>query len=304
MRAYLSLTLLALLVISGCPQDPQTASTAPPTSPKAQTKHRKIVVWADPVLANALTGIAATYKKQTGSNYQVVPVERSARRAWAKDQAASMKGPEPDVLLFAGRDEFVWLLEGQKIDEATSRTFAGDRLVVLKPLGTTYTTSSVFDLDKLLFKQLAVGDPEATTVGLYTHQALVSDGVHSRVKDRLATTKDSTQLPVLPTKGKNVIAIGFASQAGGAKGIEPGLLIDASLHEPLQYKAVAVAGKGGDEAVMAFLRWLAENAGTQQALTGYGLLDRASALKLDAPKPKAAEQPPAAAIPPRKLGWK
>jgi molybdenum ABC transporter molybdate-binding protein len=300
MRPYLSvLAILALFLLGGCPGKPKQADSSPPTAPKQQVAKREVVVWADPVLVKALTGLAKTYKKQTGSSYQVVAVERAARRAWAKGEAAGTERPEPDVLLFAGRDEFVWLLQGQKIDEASSRTFAGDRLVVFKPQGTTYTLESLFDIYKLRFKQLGVGDPEATTVGMYTHQALVGDGAEPRVKQRLQLVTDSTQLPLLPaqSKAKDVIAIGLASQAGGARGIETGLLIEASLHELLQYKAVAVAGKQEDEAVGAFLRWLAEEDSTQRALTGYGLLDRATALKLTAPAPKGKAAAPAAPTP-------
>jgi hypothetical protein len=99
-----------------------------------------------------------------------------------------------------------------------------------------------------------------------------------RLKDRVKTYPDSVQLAQVLQGRDDALVVVFSSQAGGAAAAEPLLLIDSGLHEPLQYKAVASAAKETDPAVVAFLRWLAEDTQTQQALGGYGLLDRDTAL--------------------------
>jgi molybdenum ABC transporter molybdate-binding protein len=303
--------------LAGCPQGPaggKAASTpAAGTAPlQGGTPTGALSLWADPVLAAALTGLERDYHAATGGSYQVTPVERGALLEWAKSGDAADR-PAPDVLLFAGNATLAALLAGKRIDEATSRTFAGDRLVVLKPLGSSFEAHKVFDLADLHFQHLAVADPDKTALGFYTQEALQSDGALPRVKSRLQAYPDSTLLPTLPGKDASTLAFAFMSQAGGAAKVEPLLLVDKSLHEAVQYRAAAVAAKGQDAAAQGFLRWLAENDKTQQALGGYGLLSRAITLGLDAPigattpsappaagaaggkSPQASGTPPAAA---------
>lgn len=281
---------LALLLAAGCPANPGDSGNSGAsgggqsvTAPPQEARGSELILWADPVLVTALEGLAPAFRKASGGgSYKVLPVERAGLRAWA-ETGDSAGLAEPQVLLFAGRDDYLLLLEQQRLDEATARTFAGDRLVVLKPLKTTFVSPSVFDLYKSRFSELVVGDPDSTLLGLITDQALISDGVKRRIADRLRPSGDSRQPAAAPAGTANVLAITFASQSGGAQGAEPMLLIDSGLHEPVHYKAAAASGRGDNPAVVAFLRWLAEDGATQQALGGYGLLDRATALALRAP---------------------
>jgi hypothetical protein len=313
-----SMLALGLAGLGGCPQPAKAppGGTAPAAAPatgtpggssRASNPHpdpaaaRALEIWADPVLVGALTGLARDYAQAVGGSYTVTPVERGALLDWARSGDTAGQ-PAPDLLAFPGQSTYAALLGAKRIDEASARTFAGDRLVVLKPLGSGFTSPTVFDLWELRFHHLAVADPQRTALGLFTQNALVSDGAAKRLAARTQTYPDSTALPELPAKDDSTLAFAFMSQAGGSIGVEPLLLVDKSLHEAIQYRAVAAAGKGTDAAVQACLRWLAEDQQTQTALGGYGLLNRAAALDLAAPI--AATTPPGSAPAPPAAGGK
>ncbi len=290
---------MGLLVLAGCPQPAgqtgaagQTGSAKPTAAAKGE-----ITVWADPVLVNALTGLQAAYKKSGGSGYQLVPKESGALVEWAKSPDAAATAP--DVVLFVGGAAYVALQTNKRIDQESARTFAGDRLVVLKPLNSGFAADDVFGLSMLMNKHLAVADPATTALGAFSQQALVGDGAGKRVAGKTETYPDSLTLAGLPGMDPSTLAFSYMSQAGSAQGVAPMLLVNESLHEPIQYRAAATAGKGADPAAQNFLRWLAEDEQTQAALGGYGLLSRVMALKLTAPPaPPPAAAPGETAAPP------
>jgi hypothetical protein len=142
-RFAAGLFLLGVLCLAACPAQQPAERTPGAAAPPTEARGAKLVVWADPVLVKALEGLGGAYRQASGGgSYLVEPVERAALRAWA-ESGESAGRPAPDVLLFGGKEDYLLLLSKQRIAEATARTFAGDRLLVLKPLKTTYYAPTV-----------------------------------------------------------------------------------------------------------------------------------------------------------------
>jgi len=287
--------LLALcLLAAGCPAKQQSSAKQPSTSgtstaapgagSSANTQTAPVTVWADPALKVPLEALAPGFKAQYPAGMYVTYVERGELlRPLVEKPPRALDSP-PEVFIIADRKAFEMLRSSQSIDEVTARTFAGDRLVVVHRPGENWASPSLFDIYKLRFEVLATGS-DGTSLGYYTRQALISDGVAQRVADRIKRF-DTTQQVARAVAGSNHLAGGeaelailYASTAAQAAGTETMLLIGDDLHDAIRYQAVAGKDCAARPGVQELLRYLAEDPQVQQTLGSFGLINRQSAIK-------------------------
>lgn len=273
---------IAALVLTGCPtanDDNQTpARTAADDNAKPSAASQELLVWADPLLETALTALEIDFRAQHGGGYALLFLERweLLARATVAGEGATL----PDVFITADTHTLTALRESGVTDEVTARTFAGDSLALVQPSGRGYASQTLFDIYKLRFDHLAVG-AEKTAVGFYARQALVTEGCFNRVEDRLKTFGRTGDLMASLSGGESPLGIITKSQFVQSDGLDLVLLISERLHEDIRYQAVAARGRGADPAVLALLRFLAEDEQIQLKLAGFGLADRETALVED-----------------------
>jgi molybdenum ABC transporter molybdate-binding protein len=276
------------LLAAGCPAKqqgsarqpaaPGATATAPGASSSAQAPAAPVSVWADPALKVPLDALAAGFKAQYPAGMSVKYVERGQLlRPLVEQPPRALESP-PEVFIVADRKAFEVLRNARCIDEVTARTFAGDRLVVVHRPGENWASPSLFDIYKLRFEVLACGS-DGTSLGYYTRQALISDGVEKRVEERIKRYDATEQVVKALAGGEAQLAITFASTAAQAAGVETMLLIGDDLHDAIRYQAVAAKGCAAKPGVAELLRYLAENPQVQQEMSGHGLLNRQSAMK-------------------------
>ncbi|MGD9778970.1 molybdate ABC transporter substrate-binding protein [Methanomethylovorans sp.] len=67
------------------------------------------------------------------------------------------------------------------------KDFAGSTLVMIVPKGNVLNLTSIEDLSKPEVKKIALSDTEASTVGRYTKQSLMEEGLWNSVQNKLLT---------------------------------------------------------------------------------------------------------------------
>lgn len=242
---------------------------------------RPLLIWTDPALATVLQSLSEKFKAQYAPSYTLAFVDKGDLLRTLASISDGSAPQVPDVYVYTGQEIHSALVNAKAIDEATARTFAGDRLVLACRSEDGYTAQTVFDISKLRFKSCGVADPAECMLGIYTDQAMISDGLKDRISDRLSTLASGDEL-VNGLNDKSLdVAFIYASQAAQSRTLKAAVLVDEGLHEDVQYKAAAASGRGADKAVMDLLTFLAEDAGIQADLESYGFTSRATAIVED-----------------------
>lgn len=267
-----------LIPLAGCPSGGDdstgTAGTDGAAASRADEPAGPVLVWADPLLSVVLDGVHAEFTERFGPGFTPLYMERGELIA----RLSETKPPSlPDAFITADQELFTLLRDGGFIVESTARTFAGDRLALVKQAGAGYQTASLFDSYKLRFEQFAIGQ-ESTAIGYYAEQALKSEGCFNRLEDRMVRFDRTADLLAALEEGGRRIGMAFASSAVQNPGMEVMMLVDEERHADIRYQVMLTPGQEANDGAVALLRFLSEEEEIQALLGGYGLLDRDEAL--------------------------
>jgi ABC-type molybdate transport system substrate-binding protein len=276
----IALALMGLLLLAGCPQQQandtgnqpaSTESTARAESDAVVKQRPTLTVWADPALETVLGELGSLFKELEGYPVAAEFYERGELQAKLADTAAK---DMPDVVIFAD-PETLEMADGLYEPE-TLRTIAGDRLVLVERQGFGYKTPTLFDIYKLRFEHIGLGE-QGTISGYYGEQALIADGVMQRIEDRIARYASEDALTAALLADETQAALVLASTAANSE-VSAWYVIGEDLHEDIRYQAAAGAGKADKPGVMELLTFLAEDEDVQQVFEGFGHVRREMAL--------------------------
>jgi molybdenum ABC transporter molybdate-binding protein len=254
----------------GAAQDSAAASEVP-----ADLAEGVVVVLSDASLKTPLEALAGGFAKKHGPGWYLDFAERDEITTLLSGDAAAGRY---DAVL-TDKLQMDALVAAGKIETGTNRTFAGDRLALVSSAsGPEWKPKSFFDLHRLRFKGLGIGEP-TTIAGVYSDQALQTSGSLVRVADRLIKYPSTNAMFDGLLKDEVQMAFVPSSVAAQRTDLKIVLVIEETNYEDLRYQAAAVSGHAEKAGVMPLLVYLAENADVQQKLMGYGLEDRVQAMK-------------------------
>lgn len=273
------ITLFAVSCPRGAPQD--AATQAPPPAQqkvakaKAQPYAGTVTAWADPLLMVPLEAVGADLDKWYGIKLELTSVDRGELLTRIENGDLDNL---PDVFFVGHPDLFTALREAGVVNEADARTFAGDLMaIVQKRDGGYLIKGELFDMYKLFFDHFGLGE-DTTTAGLYGYQALYTCGIYSRLEERYVMLPTSQAIIDALEAEEVELAIMAASTATQTPKLEVLRVIDETYYEDIRYLAVPTNSDTPNSTISELLRLLAEDAGVQHALMGYGLLDRTAAM--------------------------
>lgn len=292
----LFIALLGLLALSsaGCNKKPAETNTGdaasaegkpadsvtPETAVKPPSESdRPLLIWTDPAMAPVLQELNESFKAQHAAGFSLAFLDKGDLLLNLQNFKDGSAPKTPDVYVFTGKEIQQALVDAGAIDEVSLRSCAGDRLVLVSRPDDSYSAPSLFDVSKLRFKTLALVDPGESMLGVFSDQAIITDGLKERVADRLSLLASSDEL-VDGVMDKSLdVAILYASRAAQTKDLRLVLAIDESLHEDIVWKAAAAQGRSADAAVTKLLAFLAEDAAVQKQYEAYGYTSRTVAMQ-------------------------
>ena len=278
MRLPAILTIIALLLLCACPKaasdTPAGQSTAASGSSKASLGKLHIV--CDPLLEHLLTELEPQFAREHGG----YTLEGRERGLLLQQISNGNRFEDVDVFAYADPQLGQSLMDAGLISVPTQRTFAGDQLALISRENENWRSATLFDIYNLRFKKLSIGSTDTVT-GFFAERALISDGVMPRVEDRLSRPGTAAGNVEELLAKESELAIMPRSMVPGISGIKVVLFIDRTLHKDFQYRIAGAPGSENDEAVMALLTMLAEDAAVQQLISGFGFDNRNEALGLN-----------------------
>jgi molybdate transport system substrate-binding protein len=211
-----------------------------------------VVVFAASSLANVLDAASREYERASGTR---ALVNAGASNSQARQIVA---GAPADVFCSADEAQMDVVERAGKIAPGTRVVLAFNRLVVVVPKDTAgpRRLTAITDLLDPAVRRIAVGDPSAVPVGVYTRQYLERAGLWSRIQPRLVPTLNVRAALAAVEAGNADAAFVYATDAPLAPRVAVAYEVPVDQMPAIVYPgAVATGGHnaGGGRQLLAFL---------------------------------------------------
>lgn len=174
------------------------------------------------------------------------------------------QGAPADVFVSADEETVARGLEQKLLDPATRLIFAGNSVVLIRPMGSN-TVKALADLSKPEVKRIAVGKPASVPVGRYTQQGLTAAQLWDALQPKIVPGDSVRQ--VLDYVARSEVEAGFAyatdaavmadkvqvvsTLAGHAPVLYPAIVVSESRHKALAGEFVKYLGGAEAQAILA-----------------------------------------------------
>ncbi len=223
-----------------------------PQQASAQSQSGDLIVFAAASLKNALDGITAQWKKETG---------KSAKISYAASPALAKQiesGAPAQVFISA---DIAWMdyVEKKNLVKAGTRSnLLGNRIVLIAPKDKAKAVDIKpgFDIAKVIGDgRLTVANVASVPAGRYGKASLEKLGVWDKVSGKLAQAENVRAALLLVSRGEAPAGIVYQTDAASDRGVTIIGTFPESTHPPIIYPAALLAGATHPDAA-AFLAYI------------------------------------------------
>jgi molybdate transport system permease protein len=235
---------LAIVFSLGAGMD--SRSVAAPSASSSET----LVVSAASSLSDVLAELARGFEREHGGRVLV-------NVAGSNSLARQIVAGAPVDLFISADVEQMRLVEVAGRIEAGSRTIlVSNRLVVMADPARAFRIRTVGDLLDPGVRRIAVGDPTAVPVGVYTRRYLESLGLWARIEPKIAPGVSVRAALAMIDNGEADAAFVYRTDAAMAKRAIVAFEVPPSQAPPIDYPAAVVAGSRHGDLAHSFLGYL------------------------------------------------
>lgn len=215
----------------------------------------QIIVFAASSLTNALQAAGEAFERDTGVQ---VLLNVGASNSQARQIVA---GAPADVFCSANEAQFAVVERAGEIVPGTRITLALNRLVVIVPRARARRLKAVSDLLDPSVKWIAVGDPRAVPVGVYTKAYLERTGLWPNLESKLVPTLNARAAMAAVESGNADAGFVYATDAAIARQAAVAFHVPGEQAPPIAYPAAVTMGGGNREGGRRFLAFLTSDRG-------------------------------------------
>jgi molybdate transport system substrate-binding protein len=223
-----------------------------PQQASAQSEGDDLVVFAAASLKNALDGINAQWKKETG---------KSAKVSYAASPALARQiesGAPAQMFISADLAWMDYLARKNLIRPETRSNLLGNRIVLIAPRDKAKAVAIKpgFDLARIVGDgRLAAANVQSVPAGRYAKASLEKLGLWASVSDRLAQAENVRAALLLVSRGEAPAGIVYETDAASDKGVAIIATFPENTHPPIVYPIALTAGTANPDAA-AFLAYI------------------------------------------------
>jgi molybdate transport system substrate-binding protein len=234
-----------------------------------QTAAGGVTVFAAASLGDVLQALAARWADRA-------PALRLSFAASSTLARQIEQGAPADIFISADEAWMDYLAKRGRIDAASRRVLATNRLVVVRA-GEPRAGPPPEDFGALRSAllagapdaRIATGDPAHVPVGIYAESALRRLGLWPAVNPRLVRADNVRSALAFVERGEAAAGIVYATDARVARGLHIAARFPAASHAPIRYPAALVAG-AGPAAREVLMRLFTPEAQTALRAAGFG----------------------------------
>jgi len=222
----------------------------------------EIVIFASASLADAFRVLGESFEKANPGTQVSLDFDGSGELA-----RLIVEGARADVFASSRSEEMQLCVRRKRIDAASVREFASNRLIVITPPGSSLT--SLAGLRDSAVKKIAIGDPKTCPSGVYAMQSLKALGLWDAVSYKVALGR--TVRHVLQFAEASAADVGFVylTDVRASKAVRVLSAVPDSLHSPIVYSIGALSGGVHRAAALRFIDFVTGSGG-QAALFEFG----------------------------------
>ena len=221
----------------------------------------ELVVSAAASLTNAFTDIGREFESSHAGTKVLFNFAGSGQLL---QQIA--KGAPVDV--FASADQETMDKAEGLVEAGTRSNFVRNSLVVVVPIDSKLSVTSLNDLTKSEFRHVAVGNPDNVPVGRYSKAVLQAAGVWDALRGKVVNTQNVRQSLDYVARGEVEAAFVYRTDAA----ILPDkvrIVLEVPTATPVLYPIAIVKGSGGKSEAKEFVGFVHSGA-AQKILQKYG----------------------------------
>lgn len=209
-----------------------------------------VTVYAAASLTNALTDIAAVYRKDR---------DVEVRHSFASTGTLARQveaGAPAQVFASADKQWMDYLQKRGLINTASRRNLLGNTLVLIAPKRSTLVADmrSSFNLAAAFSGKLCTGDTASVPVGIYAREALMTLGWWAGLEKRIVGTEDVRTALAFVERGECPLGIVYRTDASISSKVQVVGEFPADSHKPVVYPfALLPRADRATEAYFAFL---------------------------------------------------
>jgi molybdate transport system substrate-binding protein len=210
-----------------------------------------VVVFAASSLTNVLQAAADAYERQTGVH---VLINVGASNSQARQ---IVQGAPADVFCSADEEQMNVVERAGLVVPGTPAPLASNRLVIVVPSTSPVRAIAVpRELLDPAFHQIAIGDPAAVPVGVYTKAYLTRVGLWNALQPKLVPTVNVRAALAAVETGNADAAFVYATDAPIARHAIVAYRVPPSDAPPIRYPGAVVTGGANRAGGAAFLAYL------------------------------------------------
>lgn len=238
-------------------------SLAGPACKKDEDEGAKLRVGAAASLSKAYEELGEAFTEQTGTEVEFV-FQASGNLATQIESGAPYDVYAPAAVKYIDQ-----VIQAGAADQESRTSYAVGRLVLWVPEGAEQPLpSSLEELADERYEKIALANPKHAPYGVAAERALQRAGVWDQVKDRVVYGSNVRQaMSMADTKNADVGFIALSLALGGGEY----LLVDDSMHAPLEQEIVVLTESKHQDAAAKFVELVASDQG-QEVLRPFGLL--------------------------------
>jgi len=239
-----------------------------------------LIVAADASLADAFRVLGESFEKASPE------VDVTFNFASAEEYLAQLRdGKAADVLASANPREMSALVRQGKVDGATRRDFASNRLVLIAPLEGGPATIQGLVSDSIA--KVAIGDPKTVPGGSYAVQSLEAMKLWPDVEKKIVLGQSVRQVLQFIEAGAADAGFVFMTDARASNAVRVVGAIADSTHLPIIYVAGTMSGSAHRGAAQKFIDYLCGSEGRAVLFEfGFGTPPAAEATPSRSPRAK------------------
>jgi molybdate transport system substrate-binding protein len=210
-----------------------------------------VVVFAASSLTNVLQAAADAYERETGVH---VLINVGASNSQARQ---IVQGAPADVFCSADEEQMDVVERAGFVAAGTRVALAANRLVIVVP--STSSVRAIANARELLeaaFQQIAIGDPAAVPVGVYTKAYLTRVGLWEALRPKLVPTVNVRAALAAVDTGNADAAFVYATDAPIARHAIVAYRVPPDQAPPIRYPGAVVTGGANRVGGAAFLDYL------------------------------------------------
>ncbi len=214
-----------------------------------------LLVFAATSLRDPLTRISERYESESGVN---VDLSFGASQSLAQQIAS---GAPADVFISAGMTPVDFLQERNLTSNDDAHQLLGNELVIVAP-DESGEIDSLKSLASDAIARLALADPALAPAGAYAKEALLSVGIWDDLQNKLLFGKDVRAAMTYVEVGNADAGVVYRTDARSSDSLRVVHALEAALHSPIVYPAVALSDSSNREEVSKYLEYLSSGKAT------------------------------------------